>query len=213
MAEACEDQNLKTKGECVNEKQSAASAETVNEKLSSVAVETKPDQSADSITLACLLMLAKEKEAVNNENYQILPGWNTSTKAKAKRIIGKMIELMDEEEKKILVHGAIPKGVHYEKWKTEFKTAAVTVQKRFLQSLTARYNMLPACYQNGQGLSKKGKEFFVGAANREAALSTAEKKLWEEEKRKDNEKKQVEKKEAAKKIRSSFFTSGKRDDN
>jgi len=29
--------------------------------------------------------------------------------------------------------------------------------------------------QKGQGLSKKGKDFFVGAANREAALSTAEK--------------------------------------
>ena len=67
--------------------------------------------------------------------------------------------------------------------------------------------------QKGQGLSKKGKEFFVGAANREAALSTAEKKLWEEEKRKDDEKKQVETKETAKILRSSFFTSGKRDYN
>ena len=103
FAEDLEDENIKTKGACVNEKQSAASAETqgvcVNEKLSSVAAETKPDQSADSITLAGLLMLAKEKEAVKNENYLILPSWNTSTKAKANRGIGKMIELMDEEEK------------------------------------------------------------------------------------------------------------------
>jgi len=35
-----------------------------------------------------------------------------------------MIELVNEEEK-TLVHRAIPKGVHYEKWKAEFKTAAV----------------------------------------------------------------------------------------
>jgi len=65
--------------------------------------------------------------------------------------------------------------------------------------------------QKGHGVSKKGQAFFVGAANREAALSTAEKKQHEEEKRKDDEKKQVENKETAKKLRSSLFTRGKRD--
>ena len=60
-------------------------------------------------------------------------GWKRKTKEKAKRVITKMIELMDEDEKHAIISQPIPMGGGdaYEKWKSKFKEKAVAVERIF----------------------------------------------------------------------------------
>jgi hypothetical protein len=186
---------------------------SVNEKLSAAASETKLIESADKVTLASLLLLAKEKEAVKNGNYQIEDGWNKKTKEKAKGVVNRMMQLMDDREKEVLISGTIPDGEIYETWNSSFKNSAAAVQKKFLESLTARFDSLPQNYRDGAGLSQKGEPYFVGAANREAALTTAENKLKTEQEQKEEEQRKDEKKEKEQETRKNSFTRGKQDYN
>ena len=75
-------------------------------------------------------------------------------------------------------------------------------QTKFLRDLTSRYDLLDKDYRNARGISRQGERFFTGAANRDAALSTAEKKI-----KKDHEEKEGKKHKGE--ARSNFFTRGK----
>jgi hypothetical protein len=82
-------------------------------------------------------------------------GWKKKTKEKSKRVIKKMVELMDEDEKEVIISQPIPTsgGNAYENWKSTFKEKAVIVEKRFLRSLTERYDKLCKPYNDGPGIS------------------------------------------------------------
>ena len=111
---------------------------------------------------------------------------------------------MNEDEKQAIIYQPIPTGVGdaYENWKSKCKVKAHVVEKKFLSSLTERYDKLGKPYNDGQGISREGENYFVGAANRDANLTTAEnKKNKESSKMKDNATR-----EEAKAI---FFTQGK----
>jgi hypothetical protein len=111
---------------------------SVNDKISAAGLQTDAAESASSITLSALLLIAKEKGAFITENYQLMLGWKKKTKEKSKHVIKKMVELMDEDEKEVIISQAIPTsgGNAYENWKSTFKEKAVIVEKRFLRSLT-----------------------------------------------------------------------------
>jgi hypothetical protein len=93
-------------------------------------LQTDAAESASSITLSALLLIAKEKGAFITENYQLRLGWKKETKEKSKRIIKKMVELMDEDEKEVIIFRPIPTsdGNAHENWKSTFKEKAVIVE-------------------------------------------------------------------------------------
>ncbi len=113
---------------------------------------------------------------------------------------------MDEDEKHAIISQPIPMGGGdaYENWKSKFKEKTVVVERNFLISLTERYDKLCKPYNNGPGISREGGNYFVGAANRDASLTTAENKMKKEI---GTEKDEITKKEA----RATFFTRGKVD--
>jgi hypothetical protein len=49
--------------------------------------------------LSALVLIARGEGAFITENYQLMFGWKRKTKEKAKHVITKMVELMDENEK------------------------------------------------------------------------------------------------------------------
>lgn len=53
-------------------------------------------------THSALLLIAREKGSFITENYQLILGWKRKTKEKAKHVINKMVELMDEDEEQAL---------------------------------------------------------------------------------------------------------------
>ena len=75
---------------------------SVNDKISAAGLQTDAADSASSITLSALLLIAREKGAFITENYQLILGWKRKTKEKAKHVINKMVELMDEDEEQAL---------------------------------------------------------------------------------------------------------------
>ena len=109
---------------------------------------------------------------------------------------------MNDDEMKVIISDSIPQGGGYENWKQQFKEKAMSVQTKFLRDLTSRYDLLDEAYRNARGISRQGERFFTGAANRDAALSTAEKKM-----KKDHEEKEGKKHKGE--ARSNFFTRGK----
>jgi len=176
---------------------------SVNDKISAAALQTDAGESGSSITLSSLLLIAKEKGAFITDNYQLMLGWNKRTKEKAKRVIAKMMELMDEDEKQAIISEPIPMGDGdaYENWKNLFKEKAIAVEKKFLNSLTERYDKLGKPYNDGPGISRVGGNYFVGAANRDSSITTAENKVKKETVQQND----VTRKEA----RATFFTRGK----
>ena len=103
---------------------------SVNDKISAAGLQTDAAESASSITLSALLLIAKEKGAFITENYQLMLGWKKKTKKKSKRVIKKMVELMDEDEKEVIISQPIPTsgGNAHENWKSTFKEKAVIVE-------------------------------------------------------------------------------------
>ena len=64
------------------------------DKLTTAAAPNDADESARSISLAALLLMAKEKSAFTSDNYQLEHGWDSKTK----RVITKMKLLMKDDE-------------------------------------------------------------------------------------------------------------------
>ena len=126
------------------------------DKLTTVAAPNDPDESARSISLAALLLMAKEKGAFTSDNYQLEHGWNSKTKEKAKRVITKMKLLMNDDEMKVIISDSIPQGGGYENWKQQFKEKAMSVQTKFLRDLTSRYDLLDEAYRNARGITRQG---------------------------------------------------------
>ena len=194
-----------------NEPSERKAAVTVNEMLSAVAVETASNSggSAEKITLAALLFLAREKNAFETENFQLQEGWNKKTREKAKRVIGKMKDLMDETEKRVLVLDQVPQGEAFEEWKSKFKAHAMAVQTKFMLSLASRYDDLKEHMMDVKGLSRNGEPYFIGAANRDAGLVTAENKLKMRQEDEEHNQQQRMMQDKAKEDRLNFFSRGK----